>query len=103
MTRHETRPDTSRLTELETCMRHVGETLERPITKASLFNAQSDLENGLSISDALALARQSGLQAGYGTRSLSKLDDDLSPAILLLEGGRSVVYHGRSDNGMLLV
>lgn len=103
MTRHETQPGTSRLTELETCMLNVGETLERPIPKASVFAAQSDLENGLSIGDALALARQVGLQAGYGKRHLSKLDDDLSPAILLLEGGRSVVYHGRSDDGMLLV
>ncbi len=103
MTQYQHVSEKSPLTELESCMMNVAETLERPVTMATLQAAQTDTETGLSVRDVVTLASQIGLQAGYGARHLNKFDDTLSPAILLLENDRSVVFQGRSEDGRLLI
>jgi ATP-binding cassette subfamily C protein LapB len=84
------------LSALEACLMHVGRALDRPVTPAALNAAQSDPDGALSVRDAVAVAERAGLQAGFGRRRLDRFDDTLTPAILLLEGGRCVVLHGRA-------
>ncbi|WP_170372047.1 type I secretion system permease/ATPase [Ruegeria arenilitoris] len=91
------------LTNFEACLLHVAAELGRPLTKASLLAAQSSVSGGLKVQDAIALAHDHGLQAGFGPRRLSEFDPSLAPAILLLEDQRAVVYHGRSKSGCLLI
>lgn len=91
------------LTDLETCMLHVARELDRPVTQAALLAASSAPSNGLSVKDAVVFAKQSGLQVGFGARDLGSFDASLTPAILLLEDDKAVVYHGRNKNGHLLI
>lgn len=86
---------------LEACLLHVATTLDRPLTLAALHAAQSGED--LTIPDAIAAARQAGIQAGFGARRLGAFDAALAPAILLLNDDRAVVYHGRSKSGDLLI
>lgn len=95
--------ESDQLTELEACMIHVASELDRPLTYASLIAAQSSPSDGLSVKDAIVVARGAGLQAGFGKRKLDAFDASLAPAILLLEDDHAVVYHGRSKGGDLLV
>lgn len=88
---------------LEACLLNVATTLERPMTLAAIHAAQSGATGELNVRDAIVAAQGSGLQVGFGEMKLYKLDAALFPAILLLENGRAVVYHGRSDNGALLI
>ncbi len=81
------------LTALESCLLHVARELDRPITHAAIYAAISDPAGELSVPDALAVAEGAGLQAAFGKRRLSAFDSTLTPAILLLEGGRAVVLH----------
>ncbi len=87
----------------ETCLMHVSAHLERPLTAATLFAAQSDPSGTLTIRDGLEAARKVGLQAGYGQWKLSDFDESLSPALLLMNGNRAVVYYGRSEAGRFLI
>ncbi|EEE35759.1 putative exotoxin translocation ATP-binding protein PaxB [Rhodobacteraceae bacterium KLH11] len=82
---------------------NVATTLERPITIAALYAAQSGETGDLTVRDAMTAAERAGLQVGFGPQQLAAFDDTLSPAILLLEDDRAVVYHGRSRNGGLLL
>lgn len=91
------------LTAYEACMLHVARTLERPVTLAALHAVQSGADGDLTIRDMISVARGAGLQAAYGARKLSGFDDALAPAILFLEDGRAVVFHGRAKNGRLLI
>lgn len=91
------------LTNFEACLLHVAAELGRPLTKASLLAAQSSVSGGLKVQDAIALAHDHGLQAGFGPRRLSEFDPSLAPAILLLEDQRAVVYYGRSKSDRLLI
>ncbi|KIC37119.1 ATPase [Ruegeria sp. ANG-R] len=91
------------LTELEACMLNVAATLDRPLTVAALNAAQSGEKGELTVRDAMNAAQKAGLQTGFGARRLKAFDAALAPAILLLEGDRAVVYHGRARNGDLLV
>lgn len=91
------------LTDLEACMLHVASTLERSLTVAALHAIQSGSDGVLTVRDAIAAANRAGLQAGFGARKLAGFDAALAPAILLLEGDRAVVYHGRSPAGDLLI
>ncbi len=91
------------LTSFESCMMHVAAAFDRPLTLAALQSAQSGVSGELTVSDATSLAGQIGLQAGFGAQKLSKLDDILCPALLLLSGERAVVVHGRDKKGNLLV
>ncbi|WP_424830051.1 type I secretion system permease/ATPase [Ruegeria sp.] len=93
----------ARLTDLESCLIHVANKLERPLTVAAIQAAQSGGSDGLTVRDAITAANRVGLQAGFGERKLSAFDADLTPAILLLEGDRTVVYYGRSSSGDLLI
>ncbi len=95
--------DRTTLTELEACMLNVAATLERPLTLAALNASQSGGEGELTVRDAMHAAQRAGLQVGFGARKLSAFDAALVPAILLLEGDRAVVYHGRAQNGDLLL
>ncbi|SDX00202.1 ATP-binding cassette, subfamily C, LapB [Ruegeria halocynthiae] len=91
------------LTELEACMLNVASTLERPLTVAALNAALSGDTGDLTVRDAMAAAQQAGLQVGFGAQRLEAFDSALAPAILLLEGDRAVVFHGRSQSGDLLL
>lgn len=91
------------LTELEACMLNVASTLERPLTVAALNAAQSGEAGDLTVRDAMNAAQNVGLQVGFGARQLAAFDAALAPAILLLEGDRAVVYHGRARDGDLLL
>lgn len=93
----------TRITALEACMLHVAETLERPLTLAALHEAQSGEAVDLTVRDAIRAGRRAGLQVGYGARNLNAFDTALTPAILLLEGERAVVFHGRTTRGELRV
>ncbi len=88
---------------IEACMLNIAETLERPITLAALHSAQSGQNGDLSVRDILSVAQRAGLQAGYGAQNLKAFDDTLIPAMLLLDGGKAVTYHGRAPGGALLV
>ncbi len=88
---------------IEACMLNIAETLERPITLAALHSAQSGQNGDLSVRDILSVARRAGLQAGYGAQNLKAFDDTLVPAMLLLDGGKAVTYHGRAPGGALLI
>ncbi|WP_254438869.1 type I secretion system permease/ATPase [Ruegeria arenilitoris] len=103
MTQRSQPPTSLPLTNFEECLLHVAAELGRPLTKASLLAAQSSVSGGLKVQDAIALAHDHGLQAGFGPRRLSEFDPSLAPAILLLEDQRAVVYHGRSKSGRLLI
>ncbi|MEM7176202.1 MAG: type I secretion system permease/ATPase [Pseudomonadota bacterium] len=91
------------ITALEQCLQNVGETLDRPLTLAALQAAQSSLSGDLTIRDAITAAQRAGLQAGFGARKLKAFDATLIPAILLLDGQRAVVCHGRTRTGDLLI
>lgn len=91
------------LTDLEACILNVAETLERPLTLSALYAAQSGEIEGLTVRDAIVAARRAGLQVGFGRRELAAFNTMLAPAVLLLEGDRAVVYHGRSSSGDLLI
>ncbi|WP_420583946.1 type I secretion system permease/ATPase [Ruegeria sp.] len=95
--------NTPALSPLESCLLHIAAQLDRPLTLAALHAAQSGTAGELTIRDAIGVARKAGLQAGYGKRKLSNFDAHLSPALLLLEEGKAVVYHGRSGDGHLLI
>ncbi len=95
--------DRATLTELEACLLNVAATLERPLTVAALNACQSGDTGQLTVRDAMHAAQRAGLQVGFGARKLSAFDASLAPAILLLEGDRAVVYHGRTRNGDLLL
>ncbi len=84
-------------------MLHVATVLDRPLTVAALHAAQSGEASEVTVRDAMSVAQRVGLQVGFGARKLSAFDAALAPAILLLEGDRAVVYHGRSPSGDLLV
>ncbi len=91
------------LTALENCLLNVAKTLERPLTLAALHAGLSGATDSLTVRDVLDTARRGGLLAAFGARQLNAFDAALAPAILLLEGDRAVVYHGRTDNGDLLI
>ncbi len=98
------RPSTQeQVSAIEACMLNIAETLERPITLAALHSAQSGQNGDLSVRDILSVAQRAGLQAGYGAQNLKAFDDTLVPAMLLLDGGKAVTYHGRAPGGALLV
>ncbi|CUJ97977.1 RTX-I toxin determinant B [Ruegeria denitrificans] len=91
------------LTPLETCLLHVAAQLDRPMTVATLHAAQSGPSGELTLRNAIEVVQRAGLQAGYGKRKLRDFDANLTPALLLLENDKAVVYHGRSPDGQLLV
>lgn len=91
------------LTALELCLLNVAETLERPITTAAIFAAQSGAKGGLTVPDTIAAARASGLQAAFGKLRLNQIDAAITPAILLLHNGEAVVCHGFSKRGDLII
>lgn len=98
------RPSTQeQVSAIEACMLNIAETLERPITLAALHSAQSGQNGDLSVRDILSVAQRAGLQAGYGAQNLKAFDDTLVPAMLLLDGGKAVTYHGRAPGGALLI
>ncbi len=101
---HSDRPSTQeQVSAIEACMLNIAETLERPITLAALHSAQSGQNGDLSVRDILSVAQRAGLQAGYGAQNLKAFDDTLVPAMLLLDGGKAVTYHGRAPGGALLI
>ncbi len=87
----------------EECVLHVAATLNRPMTIAGLRAAQSGTSSEISVHDAIIAAQHAGIQAGFGARDLAAFDTSLVPAILILNNNRSVVFHGRSQNGDLLI
>lgn len=89
--------DTRALTSLEACLVSLTTELDRPITHAALFAAMSNPAGTLTVKDALQAAEQAGLVAAFGRRALSRFDETLLPAILLLEGERAVVLHRLGD------
>ncbi|MEW2915750.1 type I secretion system permease/ATPase [Ruegeria sp. ANG10] len=91
------------LTPLENCLLHVAAQLDRPMTSATLYAAQSGTAGELTLRDAIEVAQRAGLQAGYGKRKLQDFDANLAPALLLLQDNKAVVYHGRSSDGHLLI
>ncbi len=95
--------ETTSLTPLESCMFHIAATFDRPPTLAALHAAHSGASGELTVHDALSLASQIGLQAGFGAQRLSSLDSMLFPALLLLADDRAVVVHGRDKDGNLSV
>lgn len=101
--RGEIRPASDGTSALEACLLHVAATLERPMTLTSLQAAQVDAQDRLTIRDAITAAERAGMQAGFGRRPLAQFDSTLTPAILLLEGERAVVLHGRKPGGRLAV
>ncbi len=94
---------TPAISALEACTLHIAEHLDRPLTVAALHAAQSGATGDLTIHDVIEVAKRAGLQAGYGKRKLGDFDSFLAPALLVLEGNKAVVYHGRSDDGRLLI
>lgn len=94
---------TPELSCFEKCLMHAAAHLDCPITFAGILAAQTGSNGELTIRDSLELARRVGIQAGYGRRALSAFDNTLVPALLILEGGRSVVFHGRTSNGRVLI
>lgn len=82
-------------------MLHVAAFLERPLTLSALHDCQSGPAGALTIRDAIEAGRRAGLQVGFGAKDLSAFDNTLTPAILLLENDRAIVYHGRSAQGDL--
>ncbi|WP_170762979.1 type I secretion system permease/ATPase [Ruegeria lacuscaerulensis] len=91
------------LSSLEACALHIASHLDRPMTIAALHAAHSGAVGELTIRDVLEVTQKAGLQAGYGKRSLRDFDEVLVPALLLLEGKKAVVFHGRTIDGQLLV
>ncbi len=91
------------MTALESCMIHIGKTLDRPLTLAALHDAQSGSFGDLTVRDAIEAGRRAGLQVGFGAQKLCALDDTLIPAILLLEGDRAIVYLGRARHGEMKI
>ncbi|MFY2825408.1 type I secretion system permease/ATPase [Ruegeria sp. MALMAid1280] len=91
------------LSALEACLLHVAAQLDRPLTVAALHAAQTGASDELTLRDAIEVAQSSGLQAGYGKRRLQDFDTDLSPALLILEDDKAVVFHGRARDGSLLI
>ncbi|CAD0186889.1 RTX-I toxin determinant B [Ruegeria sp. THAF57] len=87
----------------ETCLMHISAQLERPITAAALFSAHSDPAGELTVRDAIEAADKAGLQAGYGEWKLPNFDESLVPALLLMTGNRTVVFHGRTKTGEYLI
>ena len=95
--------DRPRLTSFEACLLNIAATLERPLTLATIQAAQTGADGDLTIRDIVAVAQNTGLQAGYGERHITKFDETLAPALLLMVENKAVVYHGRAKNGALLV
>ncbi|WP_051927524.1 type I secretion system permease/ATPase [Ruegeria halocynthiae] len=91
------------ITAIEACILHVSAHLDRPVTLAALHAAQSGSRSGLTIRDAIEVTQNAGIQAGYGKHSLSGFDSALAPALLLLAEGKAVVFHGRTQDGTLLI
>ncbi|WP_170415383.1 type I secretion system permease/ATPase [Ruegeria atlantica] len=94
---------TQQLSPLEKCLLHVAAHLDRSLTVAALHAAQSDAAGFLTARDAIEVAHSAGLQAGFGSRKLADFDETLVPAILLMEGDKAVVFHGRAKSGLLLI
>lgn len=99
------RPDPTQpsLKALERCLLHIAAELGRPLTPSRVFAAQHNPDKGLNVKETLALAQDTGLQAGFGARRLEDFDDVLAPAVLLMQGDKAVVYHGRGHGGDLLI
>lgn len=89
--------------DLEACLIHVGQRLERPVTAAAIDAQRSGIDGVFGPRDVLDLAARCGLQAAFGARSIRDLDASLLPAILLLEDDRSVVLEGRDGTGRLVL
>lgn len=96
-------PNASLLTPFEACLLNISSALERPLSLAALHAAQTGADGDLTIRDILALAQKAGMQAGYGAKRLSELDNNLTPTLLLLAEDKAVVFHGRTQTGALLV
>lgn len=96
-------PRAPSLSALEACLLHVAAQLDRPLTVAALHAAQSGASDELTVRDAIEVAQNAGLQAGYGKRRLQDFDTNLSPALLVLEDDKAIVFHGRTRDGSLLV
>ncbi|MES0825002.1 type I secretion system permease/ATPase [Ruegeria sp. SCP11] len=93
----------STLSSLEACILHVAAQLNRPMTLAALYAAQSGPTGDLTVRDALEASQKAGLQTGYGKHRLCDFDANLTPALLLLDNDKAVVFHGRTRNGQLLI
>ncbi|MCA0928185.1 type I secretion system permease/ATPase [Ruegeria profundi] len=103
MTKPATISHGAELSPLEACLLHVAAQLDRPITLATLYAAQSGPTGELTLRDAIEVSQRAGLQAGYGKRKLGDFDANLAPALLVLEDEKAIVYHGRTKDGYLLV
>lgn len=96
------RPDET--SPLEACLLHAAAALDRPMTLAALHAVQSSEATGtLGVREAITAAERAGIQAAFGARKLRDFDTTLTPAILLLEGERSVVLHGVAKDGQLAI
>ena len=89
--------------DLEACLIHVGQRLERPVTAAAIDAQRSGIDGVFGPRDVLDLAARCGVQAAFGARAIKDLDASLLPAILLLEEDRAVVLEGRDASGRLVV
>lgn len=97
------RADPGRVSALESCLIHVGQVLNRPLTLAAVQAGQSGVQGAFGVRDAIAVAERGGMQAAFGPLRLDQIDDTLAPAILLLNGDRAVVVEGRNPQGKLIV
>lgn len=88
---------------LEACLMRVSEALGRPITLSELHETQTGLSPRFEAKDAIAAAERCGLQAGFGKLAISKIDQTLTPVILLLVGDRAIVVEERDSKGRLVV
>jgi ATP-binding cassette subfamily C protein LapB len=96
------RPDET--SPLEACLLHAAASLDRPMTLAALHAVQSsEAEGSLGVREAITAAERAGMQAAFGARRLTDFDATLTPAILLMEGGRAVVLHGLADGDRLAI
>ena len=96
------RPDET--SALEACLLHAAAALDRPLTLAALHAAQTgEGGGGAAVRGAIAAAERAGMQAAFGARRLRDFDAAMTPAILLLEGGRAVVLHGPGTDARLAV
>ncbi|MFB9150071.1 type I secretion system permease/ATPase [Roseovarius ramblicola] len=96
------RPDET--SPLEACLLHAAAFLDRPMTLAALHAVQSsEAEGSLGVREAITAAERAGMQAAFGARPLRDFDAALTPAILLMEGGRAVVLHGLADEDRLAI
>lgn len=91
------------LNSLEICLLHVAKHLDRPLSVASIHAHLSGADDVLTIPNVLEIARKAGMQAGYGAWKLTDFENLLAPAILILENGHCIVFHGRKENDICLV